>query len=79
MIHKEIRVDNINYKRINKTKARNLFESGVQLYIAPNNGRILHKFDKKGCDGFDKFVNEYIYYNCCTELGKYPAFYIKEF
>lgn len=70
------------YTKINKTKARKLVAQCKQVFCAPNNAWLGSAwispcevpFDRD----FDKFCNEYVFYNCGTELGKRIAFYVKE-
>lgn len=68
------------YKRINKREARKLYDNKIPVLIIPCNcnplsawltGFIMIKYEKS----FDTLVNEFIYYNCNSELGYYPAFY----
>lgn len=75
-----------DYVRVNKKKARNLFNSGVPLLILPNKanptspwfeGCNFHKSEQN--TDFDKFINEYSYYNCNNELGYYCNYYVDKF
>lgn len=68
------------YKRIDKRAARKLYNNNIPVLIIPCKcspagawvtGFIMTKEDRT----FDQFVNEFTYYNCCYELGYYPAFY----
>ena len=80
-----IRIHNlhINVKQINKTKARILFDEGKTIYLHPCNMVINSVWstptghNKNGGYKFDQLVNEWKYYNCSNELGKYPNFFIE--
>lgn len=70
-------------KRINKTTARKLYNAKKAVLIIPckcrPGGAWLTGFEMEndGSRTFDQFVNEFTYYNCNYELGKYPAFYVE--
>lgn len=74
-------------KRINKTTARKLWENGGNFIIVPC------KCSPRGlgalytiCDlgkqereiSFETFINSFTFYNCNSETGRYPAYYIEE-
>jgi len=70
----------MNYEKITKTQARKMYTEGKAVYclpcnVHPNNmwvgmAEILPDYD------FEKFCNEYAFYNCGTNyLGKRIAFY----
>lgn len=78
----------VEYKRITKGQAQKLFAGGHTVIITPcmvNMNNPYHHFwaimQYNGIDGdtpqehFIKVVNSYIYYNCCSELGRYPKFF----
>lgn len=73
------------FVRINKTKARGVYQSGKPIAVIP------HRMDPfnlwcpafitqpNRCDEetFDQFINAFEYYNCgLCECGKYAAYYI---
>lgn len=70
----------MNYEQITKTQARKLHAKGKAVYclpcnVHPNNIWIGMCEVPLDCD-FDKFVNEYSFYNCGTNyLGKRIAWY----
>ena len=73
------------YTRINKTRARKLFDQGLTIHLVPckvlcNYGNmwvIPIPIEKSWYEDFDRAVNNFVYYNCQhTELGLYPAYYI---
>ena len=74
-----------DFLRVNKTKARRLFNEGKTIYLVPckvypdPRGMWIQPYDidKKFDKTFDTIVNSYEYYNCCPETGKVVAFYIK--
>ena len=73
------------YARINKTQARHAYNAGKDVYILPckvrfNNMWFAPYIANKTCgEAFITIVNQYSYYNCnYNELGKYPAYYVKE-
>jgi hypothetical protein len=79
--------DEINYKndvfiRVNKTKAKNIFNSSCAVLLLPSNIRPnnmwigFHRLNNQ--DDFEKQVSNYIYYNCNEETGLYPKYYIKK-
>lgn len=73
------------FVRINRTKAKGVYNSGKPLAVTPCK---MHPFNcwspayitrvnqYKG-ETFDRFVNAFEYYNCgLPECGKYAAYYI---
>ena len=70
----------MEYKRIDKRIARKLYNQGEPVLIIPHKCSPLAAWltgmtiENTGRT-FEALVNEFIYYNCCNELGKYPAFY----
>lgn len=68
------------YEKINKSSARKLYDNNIPVLIIPCKCSPLASW-LTGCEmiknerSFDAFVNEFTYYNCCYELGYYPAFY----
>lgn len=67
------------FTRINRTKAKNLFEKGNKVYAVPCNMRpeIQHMITfNNDCGTFEKQENAAEYYNCSTETGKELYFYI---
>lgn len=72
--------------KINKVRARNLYNSGgaviaIPCKLNPNNqffatGAVLQKIPGADHD-FDKLCNQLSYYNCTNETGRYLAFYIE--
>ena len=68
------------YQKIDKRLARKLYNSGAEVLIIPCKCSPLAAWLVGGTmvnagEPFDKFVNEFEYYNCCYELGYYAAFY----
>ena len=70
-----------NWVRITKKQAEIRYKTNQDVYILPCNmnpdnvwQRPINMF-YPGRD-FDQVVNEYSYYNCDNERGKYPAYYI---
>lgn len=68
--------------KINKTKAKEVFNNGGTVYIIPCKVR----FDSMWIQPvaidyrygtFDAVVNEFEYYNCTSETGRYSHFYVK--
>ena len=76
--------------KINKSEARKQFNVGVNVYIIPNKMSIdnmwmplykMNKWELESIDNsitFDKFINEYEYYNCMYETGYYCSYYLIE-
>lgn len=73
----------MNYEKITKTQARKMHAEGETVFCLPNNVHPGNMWVGMGeipldCD-FDKFTNEYSFYNCGTNyLGKRIAFYKEE-
>ena len=72
------------WMRVNKTRAKKLFQAGERVLLCPVNlrpfgiWRISFMADSQDGD-FDKLVNAFEHYNCTSaEAGKYCAFYVKE-
>lgn len=72
-----------NFKRIHKTNAKRLFRDGVPVYILaknyrPSNNMWVSPVEIPQDQPFERFVNQYTYFNCTNETGRYPAFYLKD-
>lgn len=68
-------------KQINKVQARKLYENKQSFIIVPCNMRPDSVFGMKVrhfFKTFNNFYNEFCYYNCNSETGKYPHFYVEE-
>lgn len=74
-------------ERINKTKAKKIYESGEDVLFVPCNIRPDNMFglgiwennELLGqYDGFNKLCEWYEAYNCDSYNGRYIAFYIKK-
>lgn len=69
--------------KINKARARKLFNEGKQVWIVscnlrPEYGILLNADCYQGLENdFDKIVHCYEYYNCNRYSGYYSAFYIE--
>lgn len=69
----------MNYEKITKTTARKMYTGGKQIYVLPCNMRTdsmwMLPMEIPTDRDFDKFCNEYQYYNCNSETGKRITFY----
>ena len=69
----------MNYEKITKTAARKIYTEGKRVYVLPCNMRTnsvwMSPMEIPTDRDFDKFCNEYQYYNCNSETGKRIAFY----
>lgn len=73
-------------KQVNKTSANKAYDAGTTVYLLPalcaidNHWISFCRLNKenKAWSGvtFNSEVAEYTFYNCCSELGKYPIFFI---
>lgn len=68
-----------NYEKITRTTARKIHAEGKQVYALPCNMRTdsmwMPPVEIPTDRDFDKFCNEYQYYNCNSETGRRIAFY----
>lgn len=77
----------MEFKKCNITKARNLYNKGITIYLVPSKVYPDFKaiwvkpygitFSYKNED-FDTTVNSFSYYNCNGDLGKKVHFYTYE-
>jgi hypothetical protein len=70
-------------KKINKSAARKLYMQKKSFIIVPCKCAPTSIFALEVKSGwmfrnFDVFYNEFYFYNCNSETGNYPAFYVKE-
>ncbi len=71
-------------ERINKRQARRAFEQGKEIWVVPCNmdvkfGMLISKeYLKKGYRSFDHIINNYVWFNCNNETGRYCAYYLDE-
>lgn len=67
--------------RVQKRTAKKLYNAGETIYICAclinPRGNIGAAALPTGED-WERLINEFVYYNCNFECGKYPAFYIEE-
>lgn len=73
--------------QINKTSAKKFFEAGKEIFLQSSNMPFnsfwqsaynVTKGKTSYTEDFDMMVNEYTYYNCDSQRGKYIHFYIRE-
>lgn len=71
-------------KKIRKNTARRVYKNGGSLIITPCRCHpclfMGFEISKNSLDGrdFDSVINEFEYYNCTSETGRYTAFYVEE-
>lgn len=70
-------------KKINKAIARKMYANKKPFIMVPCNMRPDSQFAVEMKPGwmfrnFDVMYNEFSYYNCNPETGRYIAFYVKE-
>lgn len=72
-------------KKINKSTARKLYNEGKEFWITacnmrPEAGILIGStsFEQMAGVSFDAMVNSFSYYNCDSERGRYPAYYVEE-
>ena len=69
--------------KINKTKARKLYNEGVKVYCLPckviyNNPWFSNVYiSKDSGEEFDNITSRMTYYNCNSEVGYYLSYYVK--
>lgn len=72
-------------KQINVKTAKNLFDNGKELFLKPSNlifDSVLFRpmnLQKVGFNDrpFENVVNEFMYYNCDNERGKYIQYFVR--
>ena len=71
--------------KIDKRKARKLYEEGITIFVIPHKINISSPWasffemkKSKSSNSFDWAVDNFLYYNSTFELGYYPSFYIEE-
>ena len=73
-------------ERVNKTKARELYNNGFSVLFMPCNLNPEYNFYNLGIweivfpwgrhDSFEELENAFTFYNCTAETGRYIAFYV---
>ena len=72
------------FERVTKKQARVAYRAGLTVLWGPVNlvpftwWGLEMPINAQNCDNktFDEVLNEYEFYNCNSETGKYPAYYI---
>ena len=78
-----IKIDNKQVKQINKLTAKKEYNKGNKIYLNACNMRLDNcwslpiSLDNKSGVKFTTILNEYEYYNCCNERGRYANFFIE--
>ena len=81
--------ESYNYKgehhvRVNKTKARKMYNQGKQVYLIQDMMRLDNAWqspcpiDNKNGRDFDGIVNEFRFYNCDSERGQGVKYFVKQ-
>lgn len=73
-------IDGKMYSRITKNQARKLFEKGDNIALLPSKivglePTIVYKGLKCKDWDFNDYVNNFVYFLCNCECGKYPKFF----
>jgi hypothetical protein len=72
-------------QQVQKRTARKLFQEGEMIYLCPCNMHfdsawqtpiVISKAESLGFT-FDQLCNDYEYFNCDSERGRYVRFYVK--
>ena len=84
MTRTNYKIDGVNYVRVNKAGAKKAFNEGKTIYMLPCKACprsywfTFYPVNKNAVDGasFETVVNNFEFYNCTPQTGKYTAFYI---
>lgn len=75
----------MNFNRISKSIARKRYNEKKPFWIVPinlhpSNALLIgsYNYGELEATSFDKMINNFTYYNCNSECGYYPAFYLTE-
>ena len=84
---------NKEYIRIDKRKARNMYKKGISIILCADNlqpftvwnneieiniNNNIYEFEQENDNSFDKYVNQFTFYNCInSETGYHTAFYME--
>lgn len=84
-------IDNENKEcsviQVSKTKAKNAFNNDKNVWLHPALMRLNNVWQKPYCfnktkyndnPSFDTIINHYRYYNCNSQLGTYPIYFIEK-
>ena len=70
-------------KRIQRRAAKRAFEAGKDVFLTPHKMRFDNHWNPpssikqlRGKYSFDDIVNDFEYYQCNRETGKYASFYV---
>jgi len=83
MYSREFIINNKKYSRVDKRKARGLYNKGLSMIICADNinpAGIMGGIEIDNISGrdFDLLVNEFEFYNCVScETGYHTAFYME--
>ena len=84
MIKYEFEINGITCVRVSKALARKAYNYGLGVYFCPCK---LHPgfpwnpeigIAKQDSDSFETVLNEFEFYNCSNETGRYTAFYMEK-
>ena len=75
----EIYGETLTLQRVSKRTAKKLFSEGKRVFIQPSNyypfGAWYNAMEIH--EDFDRVSTEYAWYNCDSERGYYPSFYVQ--
>ena len=86
MYNMTVNVDGLNLVRVNKAKARSVYNENKKVYLLPCKVRPTNFFMNVKTSfiqlenahmSFDEKVNAFEYYNCCENLGRYCSYFIE--
>lgn len=71
-------MQNIEYTKVSKAKARNWFLNGHVVFVKAKNLRMAYLIgiDPDWYNDFESAINSYKYYNCNTECGNTVEYFI---
>ena len=87
MMHEEYNYNGKRFVRVNKIKARKVYNDGNTVYLISDMMRLdnawqspcpISKKDNGGDREFDARVNEFRYYNCDNERGRGVKYFVEQ-
>lgn len=83
MLNREFYINGETYKQVSKVKASKAFVAGDTVFLIPCNASphspwvSFCPIKNDGDRTFDQHANEFRWYNCNSEMGRYVHFYLK--